>query len=693
MVSLRDQMTTLRAFLLQHIDHILGTASLPTDALTESMCALALVKTSSSLDLLRHFLNIRSNAISTVLDSSTSDFSAVHDILKLFHSTLLYTEVIFPKRIFEVLHQLKSKPLFENTELRKTPGLNINVNERWLPEDIRGFVPWVRHDELEDGRVHDSVKAWASRELEVLNGTIKRALNQIDDIGVIVSLRREILDSFHGSKSRLLHVVIGTQEPIQRIREQVNARLVELLDVNANTLERIGESIENFAQQNHQKDSGKRRHLSDNTPKLPDAINLWSDNLLGLPLSNGAALFRRTVQAAIVGHDAAMRFVSNEYQTWNRLIIATFGLLKGISKAEERDEFEDDGDIFGLGSNDAQDGVKDSEKVQKSLCLSLRSAYKSLEGRLERLVQACEEDPSNPRIASRSAFLLRAIRYLRQELHISAALDQGTNFGWFAKPLTIRLQRIVTVGFSSHALALFQRALHRRRWGKNCPSLPLWDGSPSPLPILPSPDVFKFLHELVLIMAKAGSDTWTPATVGHLRSVVKLKIWMIVDTEMNCRGVKATEKVGVGDNDPMPGGAGDGSVQSLGCDHIQMKRDEVESRGEEGKDATEKQEEQPYVSENPATIAEGLSFPSGPTPPLPLKNHTISRSWAIQLLYDLLYLLKFALPEDSTSPKEDRLSRLKVCIPTHIRFFPIFEMSKLTVHRHVSMLMMMNFRG
>ena len=264
MVSLRDQMTSLRAFLLQHIDHILRTTNLPTNTLTESMCALALVKTSSSSDLLRHFLNIRSNAISAALDSSTSDLSAVHDTLKLFHSTLLYTEAIFPKRIFEVLHQLKSKPLLENTQLRKTPGLNINANERWLPEDIRGFVPWVRHDELEDSRVNDSVKAWASRELEVLNGVIKRALSQIDGVGVIVSLRREILDSFHGSKSRLLHIVIGTQEPIQQVREQINERLVELLDVNANALEGIGKNIEKFALRYHQRNPGRQWPPSDN---------------------------------------------------------------------------------------------------------------------------------------------------------------------------------------------------------------------------------------------------------------------------------------------------------------------------------------------------------------------------------------------------------------------------------------------
>lgn len=401
--------------------------------------------------------------------------------------------------------------------------------------------------------------------------------------------------------------------------------------------------------------------MSLSNSKPPDAINLWSDNLLSFPLSNGAALFRKTVQAAIVGHDAALRLVSNEFQTWSQLITATFGLLKGILKAEERDEFEDDSDVLGLGSDDAQSGVEDSEKMQKSLHLSLKGAYKSVEKRLEVLVQACEEDPGNPHIAFRSAFLLRTIRYLRQELHLSTASDQEINFEWFAKPLTTRLQRIVAIGYSSRALSLFQRALHRRRWGKNCPSLPLWDESISPLPILPSPDVFKFLHELVSAMAKAGSDTWTPATVGHLRSVVKHKIWFIVDAEMLRRGVEAVE-VGVVDNDSVPGSTG---AQSLDGNQIQMKREQVEPKGEEGKNAMEEQGEPPHVSTKIETRSEHLSFSTGSAFSLSRQNSTISRSWAIQLLYDLLYLLRFALPEDSTLYKEDKLSRLKVRTSTN----------------------------
>lgn len=249
-------MTNLRALLLRHIDHILRVTDIPINTVIESMCALALVKTSSPADLLRHFLNMRSNAISTTLDPSGLNSEAIHNALKIFHNTLQYNEAIFPRKITEALQLLKIKPLFDNPELRNIPELNLDTNERFLPEDVRGFIPWVRHDELERSRVNDSVKTWANRELESLNGSIKQALKEIEDIGVVVGLRREILDSWNSNNSKLLHVVIGSEKPKRELREQLNMRLVELLDAKGGTLKWTGEKLGRFAMQPKETNAG-----------------------------------------------------------------------------------------------------------------------------------------------------------------------------------------------------------------------------------------------------------------------------------------------------------------------------------------------------------------------------------------------------------------------------------------------------
>lgn len=636
-------MVNLRVSLLQHIDHILRMTGLPTNTLIESMCALALVKTSSPADLLRYFLGMRSKAISVALVPRNLNPIAIQSALKIFHSTLQYTEEIFPKKISEALHQLKSKPLFDNTEMRVIPGLNLDTNERWLPEDVRGFVPWVRHDELERSKVNDSVKSWANRELEALNGNIKQALKDIADIGVVVDLRKEILDSWNSNKSKLLHVVIGSEEPRRKLREQLNERLVELLSANADTLNRVGEKIEKLAIQ----------------PKKTsaDAINLWSDALLGMPLSNGAALFRRTVKGAVAGHDASVKSVIHETRLWSKSIAQSFELVQSIAKTEKLDEFDDD--EFGLASDNAQDAVEDSVGLLKALGKSLEDAYRILERQLEALVRVCEEKADQEEATTRAIFLLRIIRHLRQNPPHSAGSNEIIGLGWFGKPLVIRLQILVSTGFSIQALSLFQRALRKRNWKKACPSVPLWEGNPCPLPTQPSPDVFKFLHELVMVMGKAGSDIWTPATVRCLRRVVRDKVWVAVGQEIDSREVKESPKDGDTGVKNKEAGTGDNAPAQIGEETEAKGKVDEQSEAEEGEDST---------------IAEGetLTAPNElrmeVEPPAiarydltPAEELTITPSHVIQLLYDLTYLLKYALPKDLAS-SEDNLSQLKVGI-------------------------------
>jgi len=635
-------MTSLRASLLRHIDHILWMTDLPTTTLTESMCALALVKTSSPADLLRHFLSMRSKAISATLDPSSLNSTAIHSALRIFHSTLQYTEEIFPKKISEVLHQLKSKPLFDNTELRATPGLNLDINERWLPEDIRGFVPWVRHDELERSKVNDSVKSWANRELDALNGSIKQALKDIKDIGVVVDLRKEILDSWNSSKSKLLHVVIGSEEPRRKLREQLNERLVELLSANAGTLNRVGEKIEKLAIQPKETNA--------------DVTNLWSDALLGMSLSNGAAPFRRTVKAAVAGHDTSVKSVVHETGLWSKSIAQSFELVKGIAKTEKLDEFDDD--EFGLGSDYAQDAVEDSGRLLKALGKNLEDAYKTLEERLEALVRALEEKADREEVTTRTIFLLRSIRHLRQNPPRTAISNEIIGLGWFAKSLVIRLQALASKGFSMQALSLFRWALRKRKWEKTCPSIPLWEGAPRPLPTQPSPDVFKFLHELVIVMGKAGSDIWTPATVQCLRRVVRDEVWVIVGQEIDGREMKESQKNGGAGVENKEASAGDNAATQAG----------------------EKNEAEDKVDEQPKTEGEYLAVAGGEasiapnelkrevkppaiaqSDPEPTEAPTITSSHVIQLLYDLTYLFEHALPKDPGS-SEDRFLQLQVGI-------------------------------
>lgn len=208
--------------------------------LIEALCSLSLVKTSPPADLLRHFLYIRSNAISSAIKHGNLDTLAILNALRLFERSLRDTEVMFPKRISEALMQLKSKPLFNNPEFKAITGLNLDTNEKWLPEDIQRFIPWVRHDELERARINEAVRAWAVRELVVLNKNIERALGDITNIEVLVGLRKEIMDLLKSNDSQLVQMIIRNENPRQKFRELLKQRLSELLKARIEKLSDLG---------------------------------------------------------------------------------------------------------------------------------------------------------------------------------------------------------------------------------------------------------------------------------------------------------------------------------------------------------------------------------------------------------------------------------------------------------------------
>ncbi|KAF8475886.1 hypothetical protein BDZ91DRAFT_689614 [Kalaharituber pfeilii] len=639
--SLRDQLTALRGILLRHIDHQLRLASNPTKTLIESMCALTLVKTSSPADLIRHFLSVRSNAISSTLNPDTLNSDAILDALGLFNSTLQEAEAVFPKRISEALHQLKSKSLFENLDLKAVPSLNLDTNEKWLPEDIRGFVPWVRHDELEKSRVNDSVKTWANRELETLNTSIKQALGNIESIGAVVSLREDILDLWRRNKSHLLHVVIGSEGPKRRFRELLNARIEQLLDTTTKTLDNVGAKVQKLAT-NLEKG------------EIESSMNLWSEALLSVPLSNGASLFRKNVKATIVGQNSLVKVVINEYQNWGKLIIHSLEFVESIRKLEVKDEFDDDND-FALGSDALQDGTEDSEQLEKYLKQSVQNAYKALEGDLEKLVQECEAVlPMTLTDTTKSIFLLRSIRHLRQHPP-STPSGNIISIGWFSRSLITRLQNVVSRGVSSEALSLFQRSLRRRNFEKECPSVPLWEGSPHPLPTQPSPDVFKFLHQMVTVMSKAGSDIWTPATVAHIRGIVRNELCELVRKEIDNREVKAetdaaTEKGKREENDESQQ-----KPDKAKSDDTKVAQNESEAGGEVSVDQDTVLGDKIETSPDADSSAISVDPIESATPAVPV----ITVSWARQLIYDLSYLLTYALPASPSGSEDDRVTAFK----------------------------------
>lgn len=209
--------------------------------------------------MLRHFLYLRSSALSSLLTSPNPD--TVLKLVALFNKTLEDANAIFPRQLSDALVALKARSLLQDSEVAALPELGLDINSPWLPEDIRGFIPWVRHDDLEAPRVRELVRLWAEKEVAKLNEGLKAYLDAIDCVASIVKLRREILVSWRsGSQVRRKILSDANEGGSETLRNIVMARAIAVMKSVAEDLCRVSEKIEQLLGEAESEPEGERSY-------------------------------------------------------------------------------------------------------------------------------------------------------------------------------------------------------------------------------------------------------------------------------------------------------------------------------------------------------------------------------------------------------------------------------------------------
>ncbi|RPB17609.1 hypothetical protein P167DRAFT_478718 [Morchella conica CCBAS932] len=603
--SLKHQRTTLTAHLTTHIDHHLSTPTAPH--LTTVLTSYSLLKTSPPSDVLRHFLHIRSSAISTLLHTAERTPNAALAAMALYNHTLAHADAHFPKRLSDALILLKSRPLFADPAL--APELGLDTHAPWLPDELAGFVPWVRHDDLERARVAELAGAWAVRELLLLNEGVERTLAGMGDLAEVMGLRVELLGLWAaGERARRPFAGRdGLEEGRQRerLREMVGARVAEVVRGKSEKLVEVGERI---------------REELEGVGALEDSTSLWDPVLLTIPLTSGGALFKESVQSRVHGKDSAIKSFRATYDAFLADIAATTAILHSLRSSPSQttttgtgtDDADDD---FEAEEQRAQEALEDSLIAETELRTALDAAYRALEAALDRLVDsATTTSPTSSTTTStstttatrRTTFLLRTIRQIRQ--HPTPQLP----LPWFCSAQLPRLHTAVAAHVGRGPLDTVATLLRRRRWSGVLASRALWEGAPA-LPVQPSPLVFKFLLDLVQAMHVAGDDVWTPAAVRGVKVLACQELWGAVEGVVVGREVA---DVGVGGEGGKEEKEGEGGEEAGGGEKTLGGEGHVD--GDEG----EKAEEKKVVGEE-ATNEDA---------------RVIGRDWAVQLLFDALYL-------------------------------------------------------
>lgn len=222
------------------------------------MTAYSVLKTASPADVLRHFIYIRATSISSLIElngAPTTD--SIIQSVALFNNTLAEVDAIFPRQLSSALVAVKSRSLLQNPAVQALPELGLDVNTRWLPDDVKGFIPWIRHDDLESAKILEVMKAWATKEVAKLRESLEIAVAGVVEIDDLVKVRAALLQEWRaGVKRRTKYLEIGNGG----FREIIMARFTAIVKEQAQELDKVADVVESLLPEAEKETKGKR-HL------------------------------------------------------------------------------------------------------------------------------------------------------------------------------------------------------------------------------------------------------------------------------------------------------------------------------------------------------------------------------------------------------------------------------------------------
>ncbi|KAK8050593.1 hypothetical protein PG994_012323 [Apiospora phragmitis] len=495
--SAKKNLGSLRRRLLRGVEKVLGRVSdgLEQADILKALCAYSLASSSGARDALRHFLNVRGEAMAFEFDveeyEKTRGTENVLQGLDLYTRTLLDVQSIVPSKLSDALANLKKNPLLADESLRTLEGLKLDIYERWCGDEVQYFTPFIRHDDLDGKQAKDMLTNWAKKGGEALLEGMKKILEHMNEFKAIVDLRTNVLQHWikDGGKARGFDPSVM----LDGLRDTINNRLLGVLDVKVSKLRlvrsEVGATLE-----------GWRAGTSD------QYNSLWSDEMLELDMSVGSAQVTHEILSRLHGKNNTVAKAVTGYETWYHLIDDVNEVVGQLQRQRWDNDVEEIEDEETIEVRQKLLSKDDPDKINKRLNTALEQSFQQLDEELGTLWQKHMDSADSGRIAM---YLLRVLRVIRSRL---PKLDSTKSFGLESVP-SLQEKLAVEVGlapleeFSSDALA------RTRVTGRS-----LWEGEPA-LPTLPSPGVFKLLRDLVKSMGDAGLDLWSPSAVSLLKKI------------------------------------------------------------------------------------------------------------------------------------------------------------------------------
>ncbi|EFE38335.1 conserved hypothetical protein [Trichophyton verrucosum HKI 0517] len=498
--SLKKNLASLRATLLNRIKLRLSAASITTDKLVQALCAFCLATSSSSNDAIRHFCDVRKNAIGEqITENIHSD--GVLIALQLYLQTLRQTDHLLNGPLSAALEKLTTQPLLADPEILCFGELNMDLLKPWILEDIRHFTPWIKYNDIPKSERSTQLQTWSKNTFKLFSSQAKLKLEAFQNFEDILDLRKKLLESWLIVQSST--PTHSNLEVLEGLRDIINHQLILILQGQSEGIANLGREITSAISCLSTKENGNIRN------------SLWDPKLASVDFSEGAKSFKSEVVNRSLGRGTESLRLLDSYQTWLRAVEARASLIHGMKADNWEDIVEDDSDedvidhIYGCLTED------DPALLQEEHQNSLKKGFKGLQAALTDVINLFPESHK----ALKAVFLLRMIREIRNK--IPSKLLDGEQLH-FARNMTPELHTIIATDIVTQ-LSTHITKLKPLKNILRCSGRTLWEGKPE-LPVQPSSAAFKLLRKLEVSMEDLGPDLWNPTALSVLKAEFKRAI-------------------------------------------------------------------------------------------------------------------------------------------------------------------------
>ncbi|KAI7185888.1 hypothetical protein KC363_g6871 [Hortaea werneckii] len=490
--ELKRKLSNLRRRLLSYIERALVRPGQDRTNVAHSLYAYSLVSNSTPKDVLRHFLQARFEQLDAKAELPSE--ADILDILELYRRTLLDTRALFPRLFAEAMSELSSTPLLKDDSLTSCGELSLDVYAVWIPENVRTFTPWVRHDQLLSSDVGDALRSWTDQAQTVIHRAVESCLSRETDAQSLLHIRKKVLLQYLSLSANLRD---GSHaESINDLRGSFVKRLQ---DVARNSVESIA-LFENL-------------DATSSSSADTSSLDLWQLSSKDLDLSHGAQSFRKSILDMRHGRDEGLQTCVQKLNKWTNEMDTFWGLLQQMRSTRWQDELDVDFDDLENGDEIRQALTKtDAEQTQSAF----QSAVSEVLRHQYELIKARSSFSTPPQTLLR---LLREIDSRRAMVEHSYGATVEVDF--YHSAIRSLHQALVEQVIEP---PLKQLRISTKKQAKAAVSL--WDGSP-PLPVQPSPFVFRFMTLLQEAMSGAGTDLWSCGAVNVLKEVLTERLGIV----------------------------------------------------------------------------------------------------------------------------------------------------------------------